>query len=133
MPLWVYSFGVIGSAYMTSLLLATITGELKTSNVLGFLETPFVWYALYLGVGPGIGGHTLLNGLLKYFSPLTISTAMLGEPLVGSLIGYAVGRHDMPDMYTCIGGFVLIGGLLLLLYGENEKRKRTCYGQVQLT
>jgi drug/metabolite transporter (DMT)-like permease len=133
MPLWVYAFGVVGSAYMTSLLLATITGELTTSNVLGFLDLPYVWYALYLGVGPGIGGHTLLNGLLKYVSPLTISTAMLAEPLVGSVIGYVVGRQVMPGIYTWIGGLVLIGGLLLLFYGENEKRKRPCYGQVELT
>jgi drug/metabolite transporter (DMT)-like permease len=122
MPLWVYTFGVVGSAYITTLMLAILTGEVTFTNTFGFLYHPYVWYALYLGIGPGVGGHTLLNGLLKFISPLTVSTAMLAEPLVGSLMGYAVGMQAMPGLYTWIGGFVLLGGLALVAYGDNKEK-----------
>ena len=122
MPLWVYTFGVVGSAYITTLLLAICTGEVTFTNTFGFLYHPYVWYALYLGIGPGVGGHTLLNGLLKFISPLTVSTAMLAEPLMGSLMGYVLGIQAMPGLYTWIGGFVLIGGLALVAYGDNKEK-----------
>lgn len=124
MPLWIYAFGVVGTAYVTSLLLAFALGELKVGfNVLGMFQHPYIWYALYLGLGPGIAGHTLLNYLVKFISPLTISTGMLSEPLIGSYLGYLAGMQPMPGFYTLLGGVVLLIGLFAILCGESRKEE----------
>jgi len=128
LPIWLYVFPVIGAATITCLIFSllddndpcTIYGFTRTS-IFGFLSRDFFLYALYLGVGPGIFGHTLLNALLKYVSPLVVSTAMLMEPIIGSVIGYYCGLQPLPDVYTWIGGGVLMVGLVLVVMGENEQ------------
>lgn len=125
MPLWIYSFGVVGIAYATCLVLAFACGEMDAGfSIYGMFQHPYLWYALYLGIGPGIAGHTLLNYLVKFVSPLTISTAMLSEPLFGSYLGYLAGMQPMPGLYTWLGGMVLLVGLFAILYGETEKEDK---------
>ncbi len=41
----------------------------------------------YLAVVPGIVGHTGLNTVLKYLSPLVISLSTTTEPLIGACMG----------------------------------------------
>jgi drug/metabolite transporter (DMT)-like permease len=129
MPLWIYAFGVKGFAYLTCLVWALCASEtaLTWRDVFGFCLMPYVGYALYLGAGPGIGGHTLLNALLKYFSPLTISTAMLSEPLFGGFLGYLLGMQDLPGSLTWIGGAMLLIGLFWILAGESSQSSGTSY------
>jgi drug/metabolite transporter (DMT)-like permease len=88
--------------------------------VFGFLSKDYFVYVLYLGIGPGIFGHTMLSTLLKYISPLIVSTAMLGEPITGSIIGHIFGLQPMPELYTWIGGGVLLLGLVLVVTGESQ-------------
>merc|ERR1712238_143384 len=127
LPIWIYVFPVIGTAAVSSLIFAlmdnndpvTWTGYTGRS-VFGFLSRDYFFFALYLGVGPGIGGHTLLSTLLKYISPLVVSTAMLCEPIIGSIIGYFVGLQPLPDISTWIGGSILMVGLVLVIAGETN-------------
>jgi len=131
LPIWLYVFPVVGTAALASLIFALFDDEdpsyLMTmtppeKSVFGFLSKEYFLYALYLGVGPGICGHTMLNTLLKYVSPLIISTAMLSEPILGSIIGYYLGLQPLPGAYTWIGGGALIIGLVLVVVGENGVR-----------
>lgn len=122
MPLWTYTFAVKGFAYLTSIALAICSDESLTwGDCFGFLKPKYLLPCFYLGLGPGILGHTLLNGLLRYLSPLTVSTAMLSEPIVGGLIGYLFGMQDIPGVPTWIGGTILLVGLFLVLAGESPK------------
>lgn len=122
MPLWIYSFIVVGCAYLTSLCLYFLFEYEGSLSIWGFLQPPYLWSALYLGVGPGILGHTLVNALLKFFSPLIVSTAMLSEPVLGSLLGYALGMQGVPGWYTWTGGVVLLLGLFFVLAGDEDDR-----------
>ena len=70
--------------------------------------------------GAGVGGHTLLNMLLGHLSPELISTSLLAEPLVGSLIGYFVGAQGLPGIWTVLGGGVLLLGLVATVYGDEN-------------
>ena len=125
MPLWIYAFGVVGIAYATCIVLAFAFGEMEAGySIYGMFQHPYLWYALYLGIGPGIAGHTLLNYLVKFVSPLTISTAMLSEPLFGSYLGYLAGMQPLPGLFTWLGGMVLLVGLFAILYGETEKDEK---------
>lgn len=140
MPLWIYAFAVKGFAYLTCLALAIVFGPTpisfwpsnsltSSSSILGCFVPPFVLYALYLGAGPGVAGHTLLNYLLKYMSPLTISTAMLSEPILGSYMGYLAHLQSLPGIYTWTGGTIVLVGLFLILYGENVSHVAQDAGQ----
>ena len=55
---------------------------------------------------------------------MVISTAMLGEPIIGSLIGYFVGVQPLPGMFTVLGGFILLAGLVLVVIGENRNEMK---------
>jgi len=132
MPLWLYAFPVVGFAALTSLGLACLDDEMPIQlrgfgerSVFGFFNRKYLFMAFYLGAGPGVCGHTVLNLLLKYMSPLTISTAMLLEPLLGPLLGYFFGQQAPPGQYTWIGGITLLLGLFLITKGEADGQRST--------
>ena len=127
LPIWLYMFPVIGFASLTCLTYALLDNYNETTwigmtnaSVFGLFALPYLPYVLYLGIGPGIFGHTMLSALLKYISPLIVSTAMLSEPIMGSIIGHLFGMQPMPQMYTWIGGMVLMVGLVLVVVGESN-------------
>ena len=125
-PIWLYMTPVAFSAACTctiaSLLLEGTTFEALTStSVFGFFSVTYIGYAFYLGGGAGVGGHTMVNTLLRYLSPLLVSTALLMEPLVGSLLGAIAGVQGIPGIYTFLGGPVVISGLMMIVYGESRK------------
>ncbi|GMI07560.1 hypothetical protein TrLO_g8262 [Triparma laevis f. longispina] len=62
--------------------------------VFGCFKGDRLWYSIYLGVAAGIGGHAGLNFLLKFLSTQIIGTALLAEPVVGSIIGYALDVQE---------------------------------------
>lgn len=93
-------------------------------SVFGFFaNSRYLAVAAYLGAASGVLGHTLVNGVLKYVSPLLISSALLLEPLVGSLLGAAFGMQGPPGKWTLVGGPLLMVGLVLILKGEAEDGK----------
>eukprot|EP00949_MAST-11_sp_MAST-11-sp1_P003133 g3133.t1 len=123
-PIWLYMFPVVLMAAITCTLASLIFEEgsrltgLSTTSAFGFFAPQFILFAFYLGGVSGVMGHTLVNALLRYISPLLISAALLMEPLVGSLLGAAAGVQGLPGVYTFLGGPVVLVGLLLILYGE---------------
>eukprot|EP00814_Leptocylindrus_danicus_P000013 CAMPEP_0116015310 /NCGR_PEP_ID=MMETSP0321-20121206/6767_1 /TAXON_ID=163516 /ORGANISM="Leptocylindrus danicus var. danicus, Strain B650" /LENGTH=440 /DNA_ID=CAMNT_0003485069 /DNA_START=28 /DNA_END=1350 /DNA_ORIENTATION=+ len=131
MPLWLYIFPVVVSSALSSLILALFDSEqptqwsgLSQTSVFGFLNVHYLPYAMYLGIGPGIAGHTVFNALLKYMSPLIISTAMLSEPLFGSVLGYICGMQQIPGLWTLLGGIVLLVSLFFVSYNKEEEDER---------
>jgi len=87
-----------------------------------FWNSKYLLACLYLGGGSGVGGHTLINTLLTYFSPMVISVSLLMEPLVGSLIGRIFNVQGQIGLYTLLGAPVLLFGLILILKGEAEAK-----------
>lgn len=85
--------------------------------VFGCFKGDRLWYSIYLGVAAGIGGHAGLNFLLKFLSTQIIGTALLAEPVVGSIIGYALDVQGVPGLWTWLGGGVLMVGLWLTIKG----------------
>ena len=73
----------------------------------------------YLALGPGLVGHTGINGILKWFPPLLISVCLVMEPLIGSLIGYFLVSTDIPVWGTLIGGGLLIIGTLMVTTSQH--------------
>lgn len=124
MPLFIYAFPVtliaaVLLAISSILLEGTSISNISTSlELFGWLNSAWLPAVFYLAAVPGIVGHTGINGVLKYVNPLVISVAVLFEPLIGSLIGWSLGTAQIPGLFTWVGGFFLIGGVILVTLGH---------------
>jgi drug/metabolite transporter (DMT)-like permease len=73
-------------------------------------------WACFLGLAivPTILGHTVLNWAIKHVAASAISTALLGEPVVASLLALFFFAQ-MPSVYTIAGGSLVLIGIYLVL------------------
>jgi len=124
MPLFIYAFPV---TLIASILLGlssiaiegtSFSGLPAVSSLFGWSDVLWLPAIAYLAFGPGLVGHTGINGVLRWFPPLVISVAVLFEPLIGSLIGWFLGTTNVPGVYTWIGGIFLILGVILVTIGQ---------------
>ena len=131
MSVWLYVYPVTGFACIACMVFALWdpvdpaewSGNGRTS-LLGCLSKEYAAYAWYLAIGPGIFGHTMLNTLVKYVSPLLITMALLCEPIIGSIIGHIFGLQPLPGLFTLLGGAILLIGLILVVIGESMKNEK---------
>jgi drug/metabolite transporter (DMT)-like permease len=65
-------------------------------------------------VGPQLAGHTALNLLLKELGPVTVSLALLAEPLGASILVWLLFA-ELPPLAAVAGAPLVIGGLFLHL------------------
>jgi len=91
------------------------------------------WKVLYLATGPGLLGHTGFNFLLRWLAPLVVSLALTLEPLVGSLLGWAVGVTGAPTPLECLGGVMLMVAMAAVTISSHrrETQKAECIGEVE--
>jgi len=67
-----------------------------------------------LAVVSGLLGHTLYNWSLKYIRASVASISLLGEPIGSSLLAFALlWIHQIPSVYTMIGGVIILLGIYL--------------------
>ena len=124
-PLWLYAFPVTLSAAVTASL-ASWAAEpgisLAGSGGLGL----FGWaaggrlttLAFLSGFVSGILGHSLAILALAHLPPLIVSVSLLLEPLLGSLIGWALGEQGVPSAWTALGGSLLLMGVAAITVGQ---------------
>jgi len=121
MPIFVYAFPVtlIGALLLipASLILEPTTVDL---GIVGWLDMDYLPWFLALALIAGILGHTGLNTCLRYTPPLVVSTSVTMEPIIGSLIGYAIFDSGLPGFWTWIGGPILIAGIILVIIGTPQ-------------
>ena len=121
MPIFVYAFPVtlIGALLLipASLVLEPTTVDL---GIVGWLDMDYLPWFLALALIAGILGHTGLNTCLRYTPPLVVSTSVTMEPIIGSLIGYAIFDSGLPGFWTWIGGPILIAGIILVIIGTPQ-------------
>jgi len=97
--------GYIYPTYLiAALLLATIVLFTQTP-ILGFSWTTYLFLAL-LGLVPQCIGHTCYNWSLRFLSATLVSTIILGEPVLATLLAWWI-------LGETIGPVVLLGALLV--------------------
>ena len=89
-------------------------------GIVGWLDMDYLPWFLALALIAGILGHTGLNTCLRYTPPLVVSTSVTMEPIIGSLIGYAIFDSGLPGFWTWIGGPILIAGIILVIIGTPQ-------------
>jgi len=127
MPLFIYAFPVtlIAGIFLTlSSMMLEGTGFDEISSMSTFGWTDLVWLpaVAYLALGPGLIGHTGINGVLKWLPPIVISVSVLIEPILGTFIGILIGTADYPDHWTLIGGSIIMIGLYLVITAEESEQ-----------
>ncbi|MBW3582788.1 MAG: DMT family transporter [Euryarchaeota archaeon] len=73
---------------------------------------------LLMALFPTIGGHTLFNWCLRYLPAATVSTAILGEPLIASLLA-ALLFTEVPGPLGVVGGILALIGILGVVRGQH--------------
>ncbi len=72
----------------------------------------FLWIAV-LAVVSQVVGHTAINYSLRFLDPTLVSTVILLEPVVASLLAMLIFQ-EFPGLLTALGAFVLLAGVWLV-------------------
>lgn len=103
---WIdYVFPVYFYAAATCVLIALLLGK----NLLD-ISTVGVWAGLGLALGPQILGHGSMNYAVKYISPTLISTSVLTEPLLASVLAYFL-FNELPPLTSIAAMFITLAGV----------------------
>ncbi len=80
--------------------------------------TPTTWGLIaLLAVGPMLGGHTVLNYLLKFMNAATVATVAACEPVGATLLGVVV-LNEVPDTHVVLGMLITLLGVYMVLRYE---------------
>ncbi len=127
MPIFIYAFPVtiMAGVWLTIYSMAaegtSLSGLSPESSILGWVDWAWLPWVAFLSLGPGLCGHTGINTVLRWVSPIVVSITMLMEPVLGTLIGLAwTGEADMGPL-TILGGFLMIFGAVVVTAQEGVK------------
>ena len=126
MPLFLYAFPVtlVSAIALTAwaILSEGLTFDLDDmTGAFGWISVTWILYVGYLALGPGLLGHTGINAVLRWIPPLTISMMLIMEPVIGSIIGWIVGVDSIPQIWTLIGGLLMVSGLALVTFDSESE------------
>jgi drug/metabolite transporter (DMT)-like permease len=123
MPLWSWMCPLhISAAVVTTLLGWAVEGGRGPYGPFAWVTDNAVFgYALGAAFFAGMIGHGIANYVMATLSPLVVSVAMLGQPIIGSVIAYLIGIQPVPGVITIIAGPVIIAGAFLTTVGGREK------------
>jgi drug/metabolite transporter (DMT)-like permease len=127
-PLFIYAFPVtfLSAVWLTpsSMVLegTNFSQTIPELGVFGWLDISWIIWVGYLSLGPGLLGHTGINAVLRWFSPLIVSIALLFEPVIGGLIGWAWNGNISLGIWTLIGGCLMLVGAMLVKFEEANEQ-----------
>ncbi|MBD3298630.1 MAG: EamA family transporter [candidate division Zixibacteria bacterium] len=116
----VTTFGYVLIAYTTAAVVLGIWAVAIDSPLTGFPADSWMWMIL-AGLGPSVIGHTLYNRALKEFSAHTVSTTILGEPVVATALA-AVVLAEYPSPWALIGAIPILVGVIWAIRLERSER-----------
>ncbi len=109
-----YVFPTYLSATLVTLLYNLYHGIVLT----GYGLETYIYFIL-LALIPMLGGHTLMNYLLKHLKTSTITSIALGEPIGASLLAYLVFGQTT-DLYKIFLSILILSSIALIIYGEEK-------------
>ena len=130
MPIFVYAFPVTLAAGIWLALAAVplegvnLTSTLPEASLLGWSDAAWLPWIAYLSLGPGLCGHTGINAVLRWITPITVSITMLFEPVVGGIIGWLWTGDATLGLWTVMGGPLMLAGAIMVTI-EEERSKLT--------
>lgn len=113
---WIdYVFPVYFYAAATCVLIALSFGkDLLNISTIG------VWAGAGLAFGPQILGHGAMNYAVKYISPTLLSTLILVEPLLASVLAFMI-FSEIPPVASILAMIIILLGVALTWKRSSEK------------
>uniref|UniRef100_A0A7C4FHV9 DMT family transporter n=1 Tax=Ignisphaera aggregans TaxID=334771 RepID=A0A7C4FHV9_9CREN len=99
-----YSSATYLIASLTTLAYSSAAGD----NVFSYLQNSWPWL-LALALVPMVGGHTVMNYLLKFYKSSTVTSIALAEPAVASILAAVILRERI--------GFIEVAALAMAIAG----------------
>ncbi len=83
-------------------------------------------YVIFLGLAvfSTIGGHTVFNWALKYVEANKVSTALLGEPIGATILGFLI-LQEIPTQAQLVSGLIILLGLYIFIKDSLRRKKTT--------
>ena len=109
LDLWTYTGVVYGAAAVLLFGLALASGA-------ELVHHPSREWAIFVGLAllPTMLGHTGANYALAHYRAYMVNLAILGEPVIASVLAWALpGIREVPPIQTVIGGVLIVGGIAL--------------------
>ncbi len=108
-------------AYMISALATAAYAVAAGENIIYYPLKTYAYFAL-LAIVPMLGGHTLMNYLLRYFKTYVVSSLGFMEPIGASLLAYLLLKQYVSASTAATMALVLAGVFLVVL-GESKTKK----------
>jgi len=127
-PIFVYALPVtlgagvwlsVGSLVLEGTSVSSMSPE---AALFGWTDASWVAWVAYLSLGPGLCGHTGINTILRWVSPIIVSITLLFEPVIGGIIGWLWTGDAVLGAYTTVGGVLMIAGAIMVTLEENIER-----------
>ncbi|CAN8061481.1 unnamed protein product [Agarophyton chilense] len=83
-------------------------------GVLGWLQSDRLLWGLYLGGVVGFLGSVSCIAALKYLPNVVVGSVQSMIPVVGTIVAVLMGAEGLPDLWTTLGGTVLLYGVLVI-------------------
>ncbi|MDW7968816.1 MAG: DMT family transporter [Sulfolobales archaeon] len=111
--------GLIEYVVPTYLVAALTSLALGLSLGVDFINHPLTSWLLIvlLAVGPMLGGHTVLNYLLRYMSAASVATVAACEPVGATILGMLV-LNEFPDLQVVSGMLITLLGVYVVVSYE---------------
>ena len=98
----------------------SIYSTIPEKSAFGWLDAMWLPWIAFLAFGPGLMGHTGINTLLKWISPIVVSISLLFEPVIGGAIGWAITGEAYIGTWTLIGGPLMLAGAIMVTLEESR-------------
>lgn len=110
---------VVAPVYGTAAVVLFVVAALRGDAITG--HDGLAWFAIVLMVaGPQLLGHTMLSRLVATLGPVTVSLALVAEP-VGSTVLAWLFLDETPELTTWFGMPLVLAGLWLHLSSPGDE------------
>jgi drug/metabolite transporter (DMT)-like permease len=126
---------VIGRRLRARLSILTYVFPVYGTAALLLMATVLVWglpiqppssqswlWLLLMALGPQILGHSSLNWALGYLSATYVTIAVLGEPILSTLLAWWL-LDETPSLWAVLGGLLILLGIALASREERRGRR----------
>lgn len=105
-------------AYLSGLATTFAYNSLFATNLYSYSAYTYATFVL-MSVVPMLGGHTLMNYLLKRVKTTTLTSIALGEPIGAGVLAYAFLNEAVSAVEVALSAAVLCS-LFAIVYGETR-------------
>lgn len=99
---------------LASMLVNGTDFSVSDHGAFGWMRSDRILLGMYLGGVVGFLGTVCCIAALKYLPSVVVGSVQTMMPVVGTLVAVLLGFDKLPDLWTTIGGAVLLYGVLVI-------------------